>query len=291
MGRTLVGWSGAPIPGVDQQIVGTWMARTTWDNLAGGQWLAANADFTAYVAAHPDRSADVGVPLVPHDSGQPLDDLLDEVIAGAHDTVYLALGQQLAKLGPATVYARLWWEMNMRPAPADQIDRGKFRAAWARAVPILRAGFTIAARPGQRLRIVFCPLTDGADWTAFWPGDTLVDMVALDAYGAMWGAVQPDAAALLASLTGALGKLAAFGRAHGKPVAIGEWANWSNPLSRTPTSRGLGDFPDYIDAVFDWAQASRAAYLCYFNIGDGTGLTMAQTPLSLARFQSRAPAA
>ena len=289
--RTLIGWSGAAVPGVDQQIIGTWMARNTWEGMGRADWLYANPDFTGYVAAHPERAADVGVPLVPHDSGQPLNDLLDEAASGARDGVYVALGASLARTGPATVHARLWWEMNMRPAPADQIDCGRFRAAWARAVPIIRAGFTIAARPGQRLRIVFCPISDGADWAAFWPGDDVVDVVALDAYGSVWSATAPTPTALLATLNGYLGRLAAFGAAHGKPVALAEWANCAPGTGTAATTRGLGDFPAYIDAVFDWAQTTRAAYLCYYNIPDGTGQTLAQTPKSLARLQSRAPAA
>lgn len=286
--RTLIGWSGDTIPNVPREMAATWLERKSWQNLHNADWITSDVGWQSWVTANPSAAADIGVPLIPHDATQALNDMLDEATAGGHDSDYISLGRELANHSPATVYARLWWEMNMRPTPADQIDRAKFKAAWARAVPLIRAGFGMTARPGQRLRIVFCPLTDGADWSEFWPGDDLVDVVALDAYATIWGTGTPTVAALLASVQGNLDKLAAFGRTHGKPLALGEWANWQTGSGTTPDSRGRGDFPEYIDAVFDWAQANPVAYLCYFNISDGTGLTLAQTPKSLARFQARA---
>ena len=134
---TLMGWSADPVSGEQQSIIGTWMERKSWDNLAQGQWLADNPTFVQYVADQPDGAADIGVPLVPHDSGADLDDMLREAAAGTQDATYRSMGAALAEAAPATVYARLWWEMNLRPM-ADGIDRELFKLAWVHAVPCIR---------------------------------------------------------------------------------------------------------------------------------------------------------
>jgi hypothetical protein len=265
------------------------MGRDTWDNLAHGDWMAIS-DLQPFVAAHPDRAVDVGVPLVPQGSGEPINDLLEEAISGAKDQVYRSLGQALASYGPATVYARVWWEMNMRPDPADSIDRRAFREAWAHAVPIIREGFAAVAREGQVLRIVFCPISDGADFEEFWPGDEFVDIVAMDAYGSRWGSSAPSADDLLDSVRSDLNRLSSFGATHDKPVALGEWGNLQANAAGT-ASQGLGDFPQYVELIFEWARKNRAVYLVYFNLSDGgVGQTLTETPRSLAEVQAQVEA-
>ncbi|WP_210506510.1 hypothetical protein [Naasia sp. SYSU D00057] len=285
---TLVGWSGGAIPGLENQVFGTWMARDSWAGMARGYWLYANTGFTAFVAAHPDRAADIGVPLIPHDSGQPLNQLLDEAITGLHDDDYESMGASLGKLGPATVYARLYWEMNMSPYPANSLDRAKFKAAWDRAVPLIRSGFAAAA-PSKTLKVVFSPISDGADYRAFYPNSTNVDVIAIDAYASKWGSSAPTAAVLTQTVQTYLDSIAAFAKEQGKPVALGEWGNWQVGRDGDVNSHGLGDFPNYIDQVFDWAAENDAEYVVYFNLRDGgVGQTLADTPLSLARLQARA---
>ncbi len=285
---TLVGWSGAKIAGLDNQIFGTWMARDSWAGMAAGQWLSANAGYTAFVAAHPDRAADIGVPLIPHDSGVPLNQLLDEAIAGKRDSEYRAMGASLAKGAPETLYARLYWEMNMSPQPAKSLDRSKFKAAWDRAVPLIREGFAATA-PSKDLKVVFCPISDGADYSAFYPSSSNVDVIAMDVYAAKWGAKTPTAAVLTASVQLYLDSIAAFAKEKGKPVALGEWANWQTGAQGSTNNHGRGDFPAYIDQVFDWAEKNDAAYVVYFNLADGgVGQSLAETPASLQRLLVRA---
>lgn len=98
--ETLVGWSAAEVPGLEQEVLGTWMARDSWEDLRLGHWLADNPDYVAFVEAHPERAADVGVPLVPHDSETPVDEMLASAAAGEHDEDYRAMGAALARTGP-----------------------------------------------------------------------------------------------------------------------------------------------------------------------------------------------
>ena len=283
---TLMGWSAAEVPDVDQEVIGTWMARNTWENLAAGQWLADNPGYVAFVEQHPQAAADIGVPLVPHDSGQPLDGLLTEVVNGDRDQVFRSMGAALATGGPATVYARLWWEMNLRPM-ADGIDPELFRQAWVRAAPLIREGFVGRARPGQTLQVVFSPNADGADYEQFYPGDDVVDLMALDAYGQRWGSDTPSEAGLLTLLNQQLTQFADFAREHGKPVAMAEWGNVAVKAGQPGDQmQGRGDFPPYVALVLDWAAREDAEYLVYFNSDEGgVGQTLADTPDSLTMLQ------
>ena len=281
-----MGWSADPVPGVEQSIIGTWMARDSWENLAQGQWLADNPTYVSYVAEHPDGAADIGVPLVPHDSDADLSDLLREAASGSRDADYRSMGAELAAASPATVYARVWWEMNLRPM-SDDIDRELFKAAWAHAVPLIREGFTAAARPGQTMSVVFSPNADGADYEDFYPGDDLVDLMALDAYGQRWGSTTPTPDELLTLIGQQLDRFTQFARAHGKGVALAEWGNVADKADGGDEQmQGLGDFPPYVATVLDWAAREDAAYLVYFNSGDGgVEQTLQDTPQSLSMLQ------
>jgi hypothetical protein len=283
---TAMGWSADPVPGVEQSVIGTWMERKSWDNLAQGQWLSDNPTYVDYVAGHPDGAADIGVPLVPHDSGDDLDGMLREAASGSRDATYRSLGAALAESSPATVYARIWWEMNLRPM-ADGIDRALFTAAWVHAVPLIREGFAGAARPGQVLRIVFSPNADGADYEDFYPGDDQVDLMALDAYGQRWGTDTPSGDELLTLLDQQLDRFTDFARAHGKPVAMAEWGNVADKEDGGDEQmQGRGDFPPYVALVLDWAAREDAEYLVYFNSPDGgVGQTLADTPETLSSLQ------
>ncbi|MFQ1003238.1 glycosyl hydrolase [Modestobacter sp. SSW1-42] len=281
-----MGWSADPVAGQQQAIIGTWMDRKSWENLEQGQWLADNPTFVQYVADNPEGAADIGVPLVPYESGADLDDLLREAASGARDDLYRSLGAEIAESSPATVYARVWWEMNLRPL-ADDIDRELFKAAWVHAVPLIREGFESGARPGQTMQVVFSPNADGADYEEFYPGDEQVDLMALDAYGQRWGNDTPDAEELLSLLDEQLTRFADFARSHGKPVAMAEWGNVAvKEAGQADQMQGRGDFPPYVALVLDWAAREDAAYLIYFNSAEGgVGQTLTDTPDSLSMLQ------
>ena len=294
---TLTGCSGKSIEvyGIRQDVFGTWMGRSSWKNLADGNWMATEqSGLPQWRREHFDRATDVGVPLVPHDSGEDVNKLLEEAASGARDGVYRSLGRRLAECGTSTVYARLWWEFNLNPMPQTP---GRFVAAWRRAAPLLREGFKAAAAPGQRLQLVWCANGSDPDPEPFYPGDSFVDVIGADIYGMVWGKTDPTADQMLRRVEGGrytLDWLATFAEAHGKPTCLGEWGNVTpKGAAAGDDLRGAGDCPAYIDAVYDWAARCKfgCRYVCYFNItSGGVGQTLDDTPKSLARLRARAAA-
>lgn len=290
----LIGNTGPTISGAPpRQIIGEWMTgNTTWNNLVATGALQS-ADLTAFVQSNPNGAADIGIPLIPHEQAPTSwNGLLDEVVAGTHDAGFTTLGRNLATYGPKTVYARPWWEFNLDFPGNNRPDATRFKAAWARAIPLIRSGFAAAARSGQTLSILYCT-SEGRqpDLDTFWPGDAHVDVVSPDIYANVWGTVTPTKADLLTAMKTQLNTTSVFAARHRKPVAISEWANVNTHNNGTLGSQGRGDVPEFIDLMFDWAEQNQALYLIYYNISANVHQDMATTPLSRARYQARAPLA
>ncbi|UOE51043.1 hypothetical protein MTO98_08135 [Mucilaginibacter sp. SMC90] len=291
--RMLVGCSGKSIEeyGIKREVYGTWMARSSWDDLKKGNWLWAEVSgLPQWKKEHFDRATDVGVPLIPTDGGRNLDSLLKEVINGSQDSVYFQLGRMLAVHGTKTVFARLWWEFNMYPVKQDP---KLFTAAWKHAVPLIRQGFSTKAVKGQTMEVVWCTNSGVPNPVPFYPGDDVVDIIGSDTYGMVWGKSNPTKAQILRRIFKdpyMLEWQSAFALKHKKPVCIGEWANVASKPAGNDDTRGARDFPEYIDAIFDWAKSNKygCRYLNYFNLVDGGILiSLDDTPKSLARLKSR----
>jgi hypothetical protein len=291
---TLTGNSGKSIEeyGIRRDVYGTWMGRSSWENLAHGDWLMVEkSGAPKWRREHFDRALDVGVPLIPTDSGQDLDALLREAVSGRQDETYRSLGKNLARYGSRTVYARLWWEFNMSPARQDP---QLFIRAWRRAVPLMREGFRAEARPGQTLEIVWCTNAGPPDPEPFYPGDDVTDLIGSDVYGMVWGASDPTVPQMLRRIHKepfTLDWLAQFANLHKKPTCIGEWGNVMKKGNKPNDSHGVGDSPEYIDAIYDWIKTCRygCRYVCYFNLsGGGVGVTLDETPAARERLKVRA---
>ena len=290
----LTGCSGKSIEeyGIRRDVYGTWMGRSSWEDLARGHWLMVEqSGVPRWRREHFERAVDVGVPLVPTDSGQDHNALLRQAVSGAQDQTYRSLGACLARYGSKTVFARLWWEFNMHPARQDP---KLFVQAWRRAVPLLREGFRGAAQSGQTLEIVWCTNAGPPDPEPFYPGDAVVDLIGSDVYGMVWGDSDPTVAQMLRRIHKepfTLEWLARFAGGHKKPTCIGEFGNVARKNSKPNDSHGVGDCPEYIDAIYDWARACPygCRYVCYFNLADGgVGITLDQTPAARARLKDRA---
>lgn len=291
---TLTGCSGKSIEtyGIQRDVFGTWMGRSSWDNIASCDWLwNTESGVPEWRINHFDRAIDVGVPLIPTDRGDDFNVLLREAISGKHDADYTSLGNNLAKYGTTTVYARLWWEFNMPPAREDS---SLFKSAWRRAVPLIREGFRKSAQKGQKLQIVWCANAGAPNPEPFYPGDNVVDIIGSDSYGWVWGDLDPTVAQMLNHILNdpyTLRWQADFANRHKKPTCIGEWANVSKKGNAKQTSHGVGDCTEYIDAIYDWGKTCKygCRYVCYFNLPDGgVGITLDQTPQSLSKLKVRA---
>jgi hypothetical protein len=295
----LVGYSMPDEPktvDIENEILGRWTARSNWSEVAGALYLE-DTELPEYTATYPNRALDLGIPLIPHDrsfDGSTWNTDLDSVISGTHDADHVAQGSAIAGFGPATVYARIWWEFDLfgELSVGGLLDLNKFKNAWRRAVPNIRAGFAAAARPGQVLKINYSPLPDRDDWETAYPGDAYVDVISPDIYGKVYSDVDPTESQMLAEVQVYLDNLVAFGALHGKPIAISEWANVSPKGSPAVYDvRGCGDCPAYINLMFDWALANNALYLCYYDsTAAGVGADLDTTPNAKAAFIARAQA-
>ncbi|WP_214071120.1 glycosyl hydrolase [Mucilaginibacter sp. dw_454] len=292
--HTLTGNSGKSIEayGIKQEIMGTWMGRNTWKDIADANWVwAKESGVPAWRTDHFDRPIDVGVPLIPTDGKGDYNSYLKEIISGSQDSTFLSLGKKLAKYGPSLVYARLWWEFNMSPVKQDA---SLFIAAWRRAVPLIKQGFTIGAVKGQSVNIVWCVNAGTPNPLPFYPGDDVVDVIGSDTYGQIWGDTDPTEEQMLNKIENGLYMLkwqANFANQHKKPTCIGEFGNVASKGNKTNELHGVGDSPQYIDAIYDWIKTCKygCQYVCYFNLPDGgVGQTLDQTPLALKELKLRA---
>lgn len=292
--KTLTGCSGKSIEayGIQRDVFGIWMGRSSWEDIKEGNWLMVKeSGVPQWRKEHYDRALDVGVPLIPTDSHQDFNELLKEAISGAQDSTYFSLGKALAKYGNKTVFARLWWEFNMHPVKQDAT---LFVKAWRRAVPLIRKGFSMAANPGQTLEIVWCTNAGAPNPEPFYPGDDVVDIIGSDTYGMSWGNADPTVPQMLNRILNEPYMLtwqAEFANRHKKPTCIGEWGNVAKKGDQPNESHGVGDCPEYIDAIYDWMKTNKygCRYVCYFNLADGGILTtLDQTPASVTRLKIRA---
>jgi len=282
---TAIGWVGdsTGLSGVKRGASDIWTARASWSDLQYVGYPYANADFTAFVAANPNAVSDFGTGLIPFDQDPSTwNALLNKVIAGSEDAIFVQQGQNMAKYGTQNVICRPWWEFNNNAAP---IQPALFIAAWNHAVPIIKSSFAAAAKPGQTLKIAFCYLPNTTDPTPYYPGDDNVDVIDADIYASVYGATTPSVATLLTQANANLNQLASFAAQHNKPMGISEWGNFAVQTQGITCNQGAGDVPQYINAMITFAEAHQVLYMIYFNISaDGVNQTLINTPLSLAAF-------
>ena len=262
-----------------------------------------------------------GVPMVP--CGAPSTQCAtnaadyDLVASGGADGYYQALAQNLVAAGFGSSYIRLGWEFN-----ADWMgwgicnSDGSGLASWAGDfVPAFQHIVTsMRSVPGADFKFIWNPIDSsnascpGASLEDFYPGDSYVDMVALDAYDGI-GAATTDAgrwsdlrsgvnaggwtAVAPAGINGqafegyGLTWLAAFGQEHGKQVGLPEWG-----LESSGTDGGGGDDAYFMTQMADWIKANATGPVIVWNYGGGTltldipGYTSGDTPDATAAFKA-----
>jgi hypothetical protein len=303
----IAGWSGNDEhENIRRDITASWANRESWDDLENAHWFgfSPNGAWHWLNDGNYDRSIFLNIGLIPHNyppgeweyvgRKQRWDDLLDEAISGNRDYVYEGMGARLSDYGSKNVYCVLWWEMNQHH---NDVDIAKFKAAWARAVPIIRSAFAARAvaegRTDQTIHITYSPMHSGQQWWERLPDDpSLVDVIGCNIYAKEWFNNPPTYQQVKDVVDGDLAKLKAKADELGKPMALPEWANWSATSGASAgqyTSRGLGDEPDVIDWFADWAEAN-GAIICYFDIDHGDGvLWLNEAPLTKARMEQRFP--
>jgi hypothetical protein len=239
------------------------------------------------------------------------------VADGGADGYYETLAQNLVAAGFGSSYIRLGWEFN-----ADWMgwgvcnEDGSGLASWASDfVPAFQNIVTsMRSVAGANFKFIWNPIDSsnsscpGASLEDFYPGDSYVDVVSLDAYDAIgatttdqdrwtdllngvnaggWTAVAPAAVNGQAFPGYGLSWLAAFGQEHGKQIGLPEWG-----LVDTGTDGGGGDDAYYMTQMADWIKANASGPVIFWNYGGGTltldipNYTNGATPNATAAFQS-----
>lgn len=150
---------------------------------------------------------DVGLPLIPKGGS------VETGAAGGYDAQFEQMGRLIASKYP-NAYVRIGWEMNIEnwDHKATPENAEAWKAAFRKASTSLKKG-------GPQLRVQWV-VNSGvgnslSDATQVYPGDDVVDIIGVDAYG--WANEDP------VNGKGGVKEWAQFARAHGKKFSIPEW--------------------------------------------------------------------
>ena len=242
----------------------------------------------------------------------------DEVANGGADGYFKTLAQNLVSAGFGTSYIRLGWEFNaswMGWSVCNQ--EGSGLTSWAGDfVPAFRNIVTsMRSVSGANFKFIWNPLESsnascpGGNLENFYPGDSYVDMVALDTYDGVGQVISSDATRWTDLVNGVNGGdwtsvvpaavngqkfqgygltwLAAFGREHNKLVGIPEWG-----LDTASQEAGGGDDAYFVTQMANWIKANATGPAIFWNYGDGNlpldipNYTSADTPAATAAFKA-----
>jgi hypothetical protein len=270
------GWLGNPVPYAVEFL----NSYGSWDEVANPYWALDN--WSAWAQAQAGRRLVLSVPLlVSSASGQ-----LSQGAAGAFDSNFRTLAQNMVNRNLGTSVIRLGWEMNNSSFPwwAGN-DPASFRSFYARTVGVMRsvpgAAFTFDWNPNLGVQ-GGSPLTT---FDAFYPGDAYVDVIGLDVYDIKWGDSTSDPAsrwAWMVSQQLGLQQHRTFAATHGKPVSFPEWGLYK----KGDQMGGGGDSPYFIDSMVNWIASGATTYHAYFDADWGGG-SLATFPNAQAQYKAR----
>ncbi len=268
--------------GSDAEVLTTYPAYKTWDEISESNWHVATYDgFRGRLA--------YGLPLLPRRQAA----TLAEVAAGEHDQVWRDVANTLLRNGRERTFVRIGLEANGHwfPWGANADTAADFQAAYRHVAQVMKA-------VAPRLVFVF-DITCGeslrgaeddrlASLTRLYPGDDVVDVIGCDRYDS-WGQIArtekewqatlrpPDAAGMI--------DVVEFAKKHDKQFAVPEWGIVSTD------NNGTGDNPFFMAKMhqFFWAHRDQLAFENYFDEpGPSLGSSLflkAQNPDSASIYQ------
>lgn len=201
--------------------------------------------------------------------------------AGRFDADARLLARNLAAADLGRSVIRLGKEMN-GPWELDWIGTTKATwHAWAGCFAhLVRA---MRAVPGAHLRFDWNVNANYEDipLQEYYPGDDVVDIIGIDAYDEASIVLPPVGSpqrwAVLSSEPLGLDEVAAFARAHHKPLSIPEWG----------TLGTKGDDGAYVTGIGRFVATHDVAYQCWYDAGNNHifQLSARQAPRSLAAYR------
>jgi hypothetical protein len=242
------------------------------------------------------------------------------VASGGADSYYKTLAQNLVSAGFGSSYIRLGWEMNASSMGWSICNQeGSAPTSWINDfVPAFRNIVTsMRSVSGASFKFIWNPIDTsnsscpGVHLEDLYPGDSYVDVVALDVYDGIGTAISSDATRFTDLLNGVgsggytavtpnaingqkfsgdgygMKWLAAFGKEHNKEISLPEWG-----LEATSQNAGGGDDAYFITQMANWINANATGPAIFWNSGDGTlplnipNYTSANTPNATAAFKA-----
>lgn len=242
------------------------------------------------------------------------------VANGGADGYYKTLAQNLVSAGFGSSFIRLGWEMNASSMGWSICNQeGSAPTSWINDfVPAFRNIVTsMRSVSGASFKFIWNPIDTsnsscpGVHLENLYPGDSYVDVVALDVYDGIGTQISSDATRYTDLLNGVgsggytavtpntingqsfsgdgygMKWLAAFGKEHNKEISLPEWG-----LEATSQNAGGGDDAYFMAQMADWIKANATGPAIFWNSGDGTlplnipNYTSANTPNATAAFKA-----
>ena len=271
------------------------------DFLDGGTWSTLVNEAPTYMSTWSGSGYDMvwGLPMLPNSFSADPDAAdtsgsaygLQLGAAGAYDSYFLKLAQEMVAGGQGGSIVRPGWEFNGNWFPwAADGQAAAFVGYWQQIVNTMRSV------PGQNFRFEWNPTmgdTGIGNLADFYPGNAYVDEIGLDVYDQSWGTYTGISSEWNTFLTEPYGLnwLASFATSQGKPITFPEWGLDPNPSSNNggPTSQpgtevGGGDDPTFIDDMAQWISQHNVLDASYWNYNSSQ--LSGSKPNSYAAFKS-----
>jgi hypothetical protein len=229
-----------------------------------------------------------GLPMLPDDSSSEGYTLVQGA-AGAYNSYFLQLAQDMVAGGQGSSVIRPGWEFNGGWFPwAANGQAAAFVGYWQQIVNTMRSV------PGQDFTFEWNPTAGDqgvGNLANFYPGNAYVDYIGLDLYDQAWGTYPGIASQWNTYLTEPYGLnwLASFAASEGKPITLPEWglgegpSNSGGAVSDPGNEVSGGDDPAFINDMAQWIRANNVYEATFWQFGSGL-LSPASNPNSYAAF-------
>jgi hypothetical protein len=261
------------------------------DFLDGDSWSDLVNSAPSYMAAWKNSGYTMiwGLPMLPDDSSSD-GYSLGQGAAGAYDSYFLQLAQDMVAGGQGSSIIRPGWEFNGGWFPwAANGQAAAFVGYWQQIVNTMRSV------PGQDFTFEWNPTAGDlgvGNLANYYPGNAYVDYIGLDLYDQAWATYPGIASQWNTYLTEPYGLdwLASFAAWAGKPITLPEWGLGEGPgnaggvVSDPGNEVSGGDDPAFINDMAQWIDQHQVYEATFWQFGSGL-LSPASNPNSFAAFR------
>ncbi len=247
------------------------------DFLDGDSWSALVNSAPSYMAAWKNSGDTMiwGIPMLPNasSSGGASGPSLGQGAAGAYNSYFLTLAQDMVAGGQANSIIRPGWEFNGGwYSWAANGQAAAFIGYWQQIVTTMRSV------PGQNFTFEWNPTAGDqgiGNLANYYPGNAYVDYIGLDLYDQAWGNYPGISSQWNTYLTEPYGLnwLASFAATQGKQITLPEWGlgegpgNDGGPVSNPGNNVSGGDDPTFINDMAQWISTHNVYDATFWDYG------------------------